>query len=231
MLGVYASGSRGAVLGLSIAIPLTIALWIARYLKNNPNSLVGPIVMVSLTGLVLGVITLALAWRRFQVLFTGGAEGASSTDTRFAQWQLAQKWIISNPVTGHGSGLSGPLVGFYNPGGTVPSVDSYIISLLVEVGFVGFLSFFGMLVAAICVLVYVYLTDNEESSNCAGAIAAALTSFMIYRLALSQRENHVLLFLLVGIAIAEVAASLRRRAERQRSAGMLPAAAPLGVRS
>jgi hypothetical protein len=210
ILGIFASGSRGAYLGASVAIPLFVILWIARYMKQHPNSLVGPTAAVSLLGFVSGFTTLAIAWARLRVLFTGGAEGAGSTDTRFVQWALAKQWIMSNPVTGHGQGVGATVVGYYTPGNQIPSLDSYIISLLVELGIPGLVTFFLMLIAASYLLIRVYLTDNDPASSFSGAIGCAIISFSLYRLALSQRENHVLLFLLIGAALVEIAASRRR---------------------
>ena len=210
VLGIFASGSRGAYFGASVAMPLVVSLWIIRYMKENPSSLVGMIATATLVSFVSGFATLAIFWARLRVLFTGGYEGAGSTDTRFAQWELAKPWIISNPITGHGAGLGGGLVGFYNPGSPIPSLDSYIISLLVEVGIPGFLFFFLMIGFSAILLLRVYILDSEEASSSAGAIACALVSFGLYRIALSQRENHVLLFLLVGMGMVVVFASARR---------------------
>jgi hypothetical protein len=214
LLGIFASGSRGAYVGVAAAMPLFVLLWTIRHMRENRNSLVGGIAMTTLVGFLVAFTALAFAWNRLRVLFTGGYEGTGSTDTRFMQWALAERWILSNPVTGHGQGVGAAIVGYYTPGGAIPSLDSYIISLLVELGVPGLLMFFGMIVCSVVLLLRIYLTDKSPAAAGSLAIACALVSFGLYRMALSQRENHVLFFLLIGLAMIETSASFKRSAQQ-----------------
>ena len=47
--------------------------------------------------------------------------------------------ILARPLTGYGWGMSGEVVGFYNAAG-VPSVDSFALTLLIDMGIPGFCS-------------------------------------------------------------------------------------------
>ena len=46
-----------------------------------------------------------------------------------------------------------------------------------------------------------YLSDRSQSGAAAGALACSFIAFAVYRLVLSQRENHMLFFSLLAIMI------------------------------
>ena len=211
--GVYVSGSRGAMLGAGVALPLALLLWIVRSNRQTPGSMVPALTAV--IGILVSVVFVALfvTSTRFKTTFTGGAESVGSTDARFDQWRLAVPKILANPVTGHGAGLGGDIVG-YAPFGSL-TVDSYVISLLVEIGVPGFLAFFAMICYATYFLIKIYLYEDDDLFSLSGPLAAAFVSFGLYRLVLSQRENHVLFFVLIGMAIVQIAAA--RGAQRAQS--------------
>jgi hypothetical protein len=198
-------------MGLAIGLPFVTVLWLIRHMREHPSSMAGVITGVSFAGVVVGFIGLLIVWKKLRWKFTGGYEGAGSTGVRWLQWEMALPSIMSNPLTGYGHGIGGLVVGYVTPGGT-PTVDSYIITLLVDAGVPSFLFFFCMLSAAIVMMVRVYLKDPHPESVCSMAIAGALLSFASYRIVLSQLENHFLLFVLLGFAALQVSASKRRMA-------------------
>ena len=210
LAGIFASGARGAMLGTAIALPLQLVLWMVRSSRQSPGSMTVPITAVSLIVGVMGFMVLFSTSTRFKVIFTGGSEAASSTDARFQQWQLAMPKIAANPITGHGTGLGADIIG-YAPFGSL-TIDSYLISLLVEVGVVGTIAFFTIVLYGAYLLIRDYLTGDDDMSAYSVSLAATLLSFGIYRLVLSQRENHALFFVLVGVSVVQIAAMRRRHA-------------------
>jgi hypothetical protein len=46
-----------------------------------------------------------------------------------------------------------------------------------------------------------YLTDLTQSGALAGALACSFVAFSFYRLVLSQRENHFLIYCLLGAVV------------------------------
>jgi O-antigen ligase len=117
-------------------------------------------------------------------------------------------FIIANPLTGHGFDMGAIAIGNGNAEAGY-TVDSYPLSLLVETGLIGFCSFIVMLFGGIVMGARRYLTDSSEAGPMNGALACAIVSFTVYRLVLSQRENHMLLFVILGLLI--VSAAVRRR--------------------
>jgi O-antigen ligase len=81
------------------------------------------------------------------------------------------------------------------------SIDSYVLSLLLETGVPGLVFFGGLLLLPIWYGVRNFISDMSESGAVAGALACSFVAFSIYRLVLSQRENHMLIFSLLAITV------------------------------
>ncbi len=139
------------------------------------------------------IVALILYWPRAHNMVLGGGSAAASTNGRWVQWAAARPLIIENPITGHGF-----VTGGYDIGS---SIDSYVISLLVETGIPGLVFFAGIVCLPIWYGVRAYLTDLSEKGALAGALACSFIAFTFYRLVLSQRENHLLIFCLLGIVV------------------------------
>ncbi|MBA7580593.1 hypothetical protein ES708_22486 [subsurface metagenome] len=219
--GIEASGSRGGYVSLAVAVPLVGILWIVRRLREDANSMAAVLVGSLFASFVIGFATLAVVWQKLRWKFTGGYEGAGSTDVRWLQWELAKPKIILSPLTGYGQGVGGNVVGYLTPSG-VGTVDSYVITLLVDLGVPGFLFFCVMIIAAIWMLVRNYITDLDPASTSSLALIGALASFATYRIALSQAENHFLMFILLGLAVMQIAFSVRRCRDARSTTRELP---------
>ena len=101
--------------------------------------------------------------------------------------------IKENPITGHGL-----VTGGYDIGS---SIDSYVLSLLVETGVPGLIFFAGIVCLPIWFGLRNYIYDLSELGALSGALACSFAAFATYRFALSQRENHMLLFSLLAIVM------------------------------
>ena len=123
----------------------------------------------------------------------GGAAQAGSTEARYEQWIAAIPFIKSNPITGHGFAIGGYVI--------QSSIDSYVLSLLIETGIPGLIFFAGLLLLPIWYGLRSYLSDMSESGAAAGAVACSFVAFTANRLVLSQKENHMLIFSLLAIVV------------------------------
>jgi O-antigen ligase len=199
LIALFCSGARGGYSAFLVAMPIMTFLWVLRYSKLNPQSLVSSIMgVIFAMGITFSFGAVAF-WPRVHDMVLGNEwEGAESTEARFEQWNLAVPHIIANPVTGHGLGNSGTVIGYHIESG-LPSVDSYIITLLVETGIPGLIFFFGMIAIGIWISFRLYLMDNQQRTAIGGPIGCCLIAFGFYRVALSQTENHTLLFIIIGI--------------------------------
>jgi O-antigen ligase len=199
--GIFVSGARGAYISLLVTLPLMFFLWTIRFSKLNPSSLVGAISLSIISMSTVAIVGAVFFWQRLTNIVLGGGETVSSTEARIIQWNLAKPHIFANPFTGSGVGNAADVVGFYTDS-PIPSIDSYVISVLVETGVPGFLFFFGMIACGFWIGLRIYLTDPDKQASLGAPLACSLAAFGIYRLALSQRESFTLFFLIIGLVFA-----------------------------
>ena len=186
ILGIFSSGSRGGWVGVIPTVAVFVAFWSIRKAVSHRGSL-GPAI-AGLAGAIslVAVIGLIIVWPKAHNIVLGGGAEAGSTEARYIQWVIATPFIKSNPITGHGFVLGGYIIN--------GSIDSYVISLLIETGIPGFVFFTGMLLLPIWYGLRNYLADLSETGAVAGALACSFIAFTINRLVLSEREPHVDLF-------------------------------------
>ncbi len=205
IVGIFSSGSRGGFVGVIASVAVFVAFYSIRKAVSSKRSLVPAIAgLLGIIGFgcVIGAIALS---HSFHDMVLGGAAQASSTDARYLQWAAALPSIKSNPITGHGFGLGGLIIG-------LGQIDSYILSLVVETGIPGLVFFVGLLVLPVWYGLRNYLSDMSESGALAGALACSFIGFIMNRLVLSQKENHMLIFSLLAIVIVLNYQVVRKRA-------------------
>jgi len=225
MTSLYTSGSRGGSMAFFVAMAIFLVLWVVRTSRANPNTMNGALGgasafmgLITLTGLVFTVGAL-----RKRVL--GGAETESSDTSRFDQAKLAWPHILANPLTGHGVGNAGVVIGYTSPGGGL-TVDSSLLTLLVETGVPGLLLFFGMLFTMAWATARIYVNGKDRDSAAGATLACSAIAYAIYRLVLSQRENQSLLFILVGCAFAFIKIIADQSRAKAKQAARSPVTAP-----
>ncbi|MGB7975370.1 MAG: O-antigen ligase family protein [Roseiarcus sp.] len=208
IVGIFCSGSRGGFVGVIVSVAVFVAFYSIRKAVSSRATLVPAIAaMLGIIGFgcVIGAI---LVSHTFHDMVLGGAAQSSSTDARYIQWAAGTPSIKSNPITGHGFGLGGIIIG-------QPSIDSYILSLVVETGIPGLVFFVGLLVLPVWYGLRNYLSDMSESGALAGALACSFIGYIMNRLVLSQKENHMLIFSLLAIVIVLNDELARKRAPQR----------------
>ena len=213
-LDLFISGSRGGSVAFLVAMPMLAGLWIVRYTITHPRSMVGPMMVVlTFMGLVAtgGVI---FSWKRLHNIVLGGGDTVGSDLSRMEQFRLAWPHILQNPVTGHGLGRGGQIVGYVTSSGNL-SIDSYVLSLLVETGVPGLLFFYGMIIGAAIIAIRIYLKDTDARAEVSGPLACSIVAYGVYRLVLSQHENQTLFFIFLALTFIVAQASARRLAAKK----------------
>ena len=147
-----------------------------------------------------------MASHSLHVMVLGGAAQASSTQSRYDQWYAGIPYIQSNPITGHGFGMGGSILE------TIQSIAICFRSSLRR----GCLGSYFSWIARASGLVWPknYLSDMSESGALAGALACSFIGFIMNRLVLSQKENHMLIFSLLAIVIVLNHEYARKRVPR-----------------
>jgi O-antigen ligase len=221
VVAIFASGSRGGYTCLIAATVAFVALWLLRKMRFNRYSLVPAIGgMVAL--IVFGaLIALIFLWTRLHNMVLGGGAEASSNVARDIQWAMGIPKIVGRPLIGYGLGSSGWVVGYMSRSGE-PTIDSFALAMLVETGIPGFVFYFGMIIVGIWCGVREYLTNPTRSGAIAGSLACSLIAYGVYRLYLSQRENQLLFFVIVGMLIWLMNARSRSLAQQEAQAPAIP---------
>jgi O-antigen ligase len=142
------------------------------------------------------VLMMILFWHRAHDMVLGGGTEAASTEGRWVQWAVALPIIKTNPITGHGFATGGADIEM--------SIDSYVISLLLETGLPGLVFFTGICCLPIWFGIRNYIYDLSEWGALAGALACSFVAFTLYRLALSQKENNMLAFFLLALVVVAI---------------------------
>ena len=198
LAGIFVSGSRGGYVSAFAAFLLLFGAWIVRKRRFAPQS------MSLVLGLVIGclgfvgAILLVNFWGRAHNIVLGGGEEQLSNDGRSDQWALAWPKIFQNPITGHGYGMGGEVIGCHAEGSQMNTVDSWLLSALVETGVPGAVLFFGMLIVSIWCGLKLYVYDQSRYGTLAGGLACSLAAFVVYKLVLTQVENFTLFYIFIA---------------------------------
>jgi O-antigen ligase len=196
ILGILVSGSRGGYVGFLASIATFVAIWAIRKAQTNKASLAPAFVGLSAALSFGTVLMMILFWHRAHDMVLGGGAEAASTEGRWVQWAAALPIIKTNPITGHGFATGGTDIDM--------SIDSFVISLLLETGIPGLVFFTGICCLPVWFGIRSYIYDLSESGALAGALACSFVAFALYRLVLSQKENNMLAFFLLGLIVVAI---------------------------
>lgn len=195
---IIASNTRLGVIGGMVAIVAALGLATLRIWVRRREELIGPFLSLLFPLLPLMLLALLAFSPAFVNATFGGGSTQASTDARTAQWAMGIPLILSRPIFGRGVGNSGETLGFVNPVG-IPTIDTWWLSLLLDVGIIGFVGFIGAFLAAIVTGTRIFLFEKDETMLISGALAATFAGFLIIKLVLSQADNHTLLFIMVAM--------------------------------
>ncbi len=208
LLGAVATNSRGAALGMTIALGFMATVFVARFFTRPRAARFRPLIGL-LTAMLLLASPLIAVGTYAMVAGKGGVSASNSTQSRLEQMELAWPKILKRPVLGYGTGRSSRILGFW---GQTLTIDNYYLTLALDFGFPGPLAFIAMLVAfGVAGLKRAAAAPRSMKAiylACAGAAAAILIS----RTITSQTGNiAMILVLIAAFAGAQAASQARRR--------------------
>ena len=218
LASLFVSGSRGGAVGFLASMLLLGLLFVIRLWRTRPpDSFAGPVAAIVAAMAGGAAITAVFTWRRLSNVVFGAGDSVGSTAARAEQLAMAWPHIWENPVFGNGLGL-GSVVLDWRPAPDEPaSINSYLVSLLIETGFPGALCYFGAIAVAAGACLLIYLRDRDPRAALSAPIGCALIAYGLYRLVLSQRENQTLVFILLALAFVCVRGARERAGARRRA--------------
>jgi len=201
LLGVInLTQARLGILGWILAHVAYGLIWTYRRWRSQRVDVVAP---------ALGLMVPVGAFLFFVAMFTwppirnrtiGGGSTSLSDDGRRQQFEMLWPKLLANPF-GYGSAQSGNILQFRHQGGLL-SVDSFIITLLLDYGIIGFFLFAGALFYCIWKLLQIAWHNFDGELSLALPLACTLLVVVQVRLVLSQMDNMPLIFLFLGMSAA-----------------------------
>lgn len=225
---IFLSTARLGVIGWLTAHGFFIMFWAFKRWRSNKADLIGPALSIAfptaLVLLVVGINTVDAIHNRT----VGGGSTSYSDDGRRIQFGMAPPVIAKNPF-GYGSGQGSGALGYVAPSGLL-TVDSYLLTIVLDYGILGFLAYYGVMLTAIINGARASLEEEDDSSDNVSfslAVSTAILVFLTAKLVLSQEDNHAVYFFLLGMSCAIQSQTRRRPVAKPAisSAAALPAAA------
>lgn len=210
--------ARLGILGVLVSFLGYILLWALLELGRKARSLWAAAIVYAYPA-AFGVVVMAVLFvHKVRVLVLGGGEQSSSDDARHAQIALGIPKILAHPY-GYGPANAAETLG-YAPFGMI-TIDNYYLSIALDYGVVGFIAFYGIFVATIAASARTILEspraiDTREKSLLL-PLTVSVTVFVVIRGVLSQEDNHILGFSLLGLLVG-VLYQVKESAKRAREA-------------
>lgn len=214
---ILKTGARLGIVGMFTADTIYLLIWSLRRWRTAPKSdLIGPAVSLAFPAAAALFLVSMFTVDAVRYRTIAGSSTGFSDDARWTQFEMAIPAIMRNPF-GYGLGSSGDVIGFRTPGGQL-TVDSYVLTLLVDLGIVGLLLYAAMLFVTMWRMGEISLASTDDDAMLPAAVLGAIGSWATTKLVLSQGDNDPLLFVLLGYATALAARHLRSNVPKDRSA-------------
>lgn len=190
-LGLVGALATHAVYGL---------IWMGQKWRSERGTLIGPAVTIAYPALLAALAVVVLAVPRLRVSILGGGRQQSSNDAREAQFDMMPDVFIQRPIFGYGSGEGGARLGYVNAGGQ-GTIDSYLLSIILDYGMVGFICFYGLIIGGIAAAVKLALSRDDRYSSLGIPIALFMLALLLIRFVLSNEFNLPLMFMMLGAIV------------------------------
>lgn len=217
--GIVIADSRSGLIGAAIGVIGSVGLHAARRWRKDKASLLGPVLAIMFPIVTTAFVVAVMSSRTLGIMILGDGAQAASTAARGTQWAMGLPKIAVSPLFGYGVGQQGVTLGFVSPSGVL-TIDTWVLSSLLESGIIGFACFCGMLFAAVGRGIWLYTEGRAPSSSLGGVIAVSLLAFAVIKTVLSQIDNHTLIYMFCAwvACLSAIESRYRRSTEAKGSA-------------
>lgn len=198
---VVKTDSRLGSVGL-LATGILYSLYFAvRRWQRDRDSLVSPLVILAYPTMVTLFIISSFFVRRIRNMVWGNGAYSASTEGRLIQIEQGMPMILNRPW-GHGIGRAAETLGISNGEGVI-TIDTYYLSVALEVGIIGFIVYYAVFISGITTGIKALLRNGSEPEGELLAPAVITTiNFVLIKSVFSQQENHPLFFAVLGMVLA-----------------------------
>jgi hypothetical protein len=213
---VLATDSHVGSIGTALTYLLYPLFWAAIRWRRQAKSLLAPAVVLAYPTVFCLFVAGSFVNKRLHSFLFGGADHKDSTQARLDQWSMGIPKILSHPW-GYGIGRGGIMLNYRSPSGRL-TIDTYNLLVLLDYGVLGFIAFFGTVLAGIWYSGRhgYQAPDSKREYSLLIPITIALINFFIGKSVFAQQENHPIIFMMLGMVVA---LAYRMRTEQQAPQG------------
>ncbi len=197
---IFTTDSRLGVIGFFASLFLYGFFWGVKKWMHDRHTLIAPTVVLAYPAVIAAFIGLSLVWRRLEVMMWGGGPQQASNIARQFQWTSGMNELKQWPF-GYGIGQAGEIVGYYDQAGRL-SLDSYYLTVLLDLGVAGFIAYFGMFLFVAWKSIKLSIETQDPEIEVLLPLGIMLGVFVIIKGVLGQEDNHTLVFVALGAAVA-----------------------------
>jgi hypothetical protein len=200
---IVVTDSRLGMVGFLLSLIFYMFFWSTRRWMHDRDSLFGPALTLSYPAVFVLFITATFTIGRLRNMVWGTGANKPSNDARAAQIEMGLADFMSRPW-GYGLGRAAETLNYQNLAGVV-TIDNYYLSILLELGIIGFIVFYGMFVVAIILGGIRGLREQNSENLWIIPTVISLANFVVIKSVLSSQEIHPLVFALLGIVVTILA--------------------------
>ena len=198
---VVSTDSRMGIVAMLFGV-MCFAAWAAiMFIRQNRNSILAPILATGTPAFLSLVLAATFFVGRIRNVVWGHSGQTASTNARYDQISLGLEKIWQSPVFGFGASQGGGKLGWISPGGKL-SIDTYYLSVLLDYGFVGFVVFYFVFLAAVYKVWSIAFSRFDEIGRLAAIWGSILVIYLTTKAVLSQELNHPLIFIAFGAVVS-----------------------------
>lgn len=197
---IVKTDSRLGVAGFLMSFVLYTLAWGAFTWYRDKRSIFGPAITIAYPAIFAAFIAATFFVGRLRSMVWGGGQHQASNLSRELQWESGIPKILARPW-GNGLGQGGEALGFVSQSGML-TVDSYYLTILLDLGIIGFLLFIAVFVLGILRAAWFAPRARSYEERMLVPIAISFANFLIAKSVLTQQENHPLMFIFLGMSVA-----------------------------
>lgn len=199
---IVATDSRLGMVGMFMTLILYLLAWASLRWARVKDSIFGPLIVIAYPMLFVAFILATFFVGRLRGLIWGSGAEQFSTESRKIQIADGIIKVLERPW-GYGFGRGADTLGFTNLEGVL-TIDSYFLSIALELGLAGFIAFYGAFLIAIFRGASVTLKQKNYDASFIIPAMVSLINFVIIKSIFSQTENHPLVFAILGLLLASI---------------------------
>lgn len=192
--------SRLGVVGFMLSFMFYLLIWGARRWTLHRDSIFGPAVTLAYPLLFVLFIISTFTVRRVRAMVWGDGAQAASDAGRQLQLEMGIVDLMARPW-GHGIGRGAETLGMRNLAGIL-TIDNYFLSILLEIGIIGFVVYYGMFAVAAVRGGLRSIKEADPETFWIAPASITLVNFIVIKWVLSQQEGHPLIFCILGMVVA-----------------------------